>query len=498
MPLNLIADRWIPVRRSDGVSSVIRPDEIAAPGLVFPDWPRPDLNIACLELLIGLVLLADPPADLDDWQARREPDPERLRTALARIAPAFNLTGEGPLFLQDLDPLEGEPNPPDMLFIDSAGGNTARNNADLMVRRNRYPDLDLPLAAMALYLLQAHAPSGGAGNRTSMRGGGPLVSLVDPGTGRLWDLIWANVPYGKPASPDVLPWMKPTRTSEAKGSETYPQHGHPAEAFFGMPRRLRLVTQAGRVTGVVQRPYGTNYAGWVHPLTPYYRQKAGAEPLPLHPRAGAFGYRNWRGVVLAMPEEREELGRRAKAVEEYYNERCRYLSEPLPDPQIIVAGWSMDNMKPRDFILSRQPLVPLDGEAALTLAAMIEAAEIFGSALRGALKPVAGEGTALDALREAFFIDTQSAFDAGVDALLRGEPRVQVAGAWVRALERVALHIFEQEALPGLDQRKAEEMEAIIAAHNGLRAVFAGWRRPGSDAYARLELEPRQKKKEAA
>ncbi|OZA14016.1 MAG: type I-E CRISPR-associated protein Cse1/CasA, partial [Rhodobacterales bacterium 17-64-5] len=174
MPLNLIADRWIPVRRSDGVSSVIRPDEIADPGLVFPVWPRPDLNIASLEFLIGLVLLADPPADLDDWEARREPDSERLRTAFARIEPAFNLTGEGPLFLQDLDPLEGEPNPPDMLFIDSAGGNTARNNADLMVRRNRYPDLDLPLAAMALYLLQAHAPSGGAGNRTSMRGGGPL------------------------------------------------------------------------------------------------------------------------------------------------------------------------------------------------------------------------------------------------------------------------------------------------------------------------------------
>ncbi|MFG1391971.1 type I-E CRISPR-associated protein Cse1/CasA [Xanthobacter agilis] len=497
MPLNLIADRWIPVRRSDGAASVIRPDEIADPGLAFPDWPRPDLNIACIELLIGMVLLADPPADLHDWQARRAPDPERLRTALARLAPAFNLTGEGPLFLQDLDPLDGEPNPPDMLFIDSAGGNTARNNADLMVRRNRYPDLDLPLAAMALYLLQAHAPSGGAGNRTSMRGGGPLVSLVDPGTGRLWDLIWANVPYGKPAAPDALPWMKPTRTSQAKGSETYPQHGHPAEAFFGMPRRLRLVSEAGRVTGVVQRPYGTNYAGWVHPLTPYYKLKAGAEPLPMHPRAGVFGYRNWLGVVLAMPEERVELGQRAKAVEEY-GERCRDLPEPLPDQRIIVAGWSMDNMKPRDFILSRQPLLPLDGEAALTLAAMIEAAEIFGSALRGALKPVAGEGTALDALREAFFIDTQSAFDAGVDALLRGEPPVEVAGAWVRALERVALRIFEREALPGLDQRKAEEMEAIIAAYDGLRAVFAGWRRPGSDAYVRLELKPRQKKKEAA
>lgn len=497
MPLNLIADTWIPVRCSGGGVSMVRPDEIADVDVAFPDWPRPDLNVACLEFLIGLVFLADPPTDLDDWHARRAPDPKRLRAAFARLESAFNLTGGGPLFLQDLEPLEGEPSPTDMLFIDSAGGNTARNNADLMVRRNRYPDLDLPLAAMALYLLQAHAPSGGAGNRTSMRGGGPLVTLVDPGTDRLWDLIWANVPYGRPAAPDVLPWMRPTRTSEAKGSETYPQHGHPVEALFGMPRRLSLAMQAGRITGVVQRPYGTNYAGWIHPLTPYYRQKAGAELLPLHPRAGAFGYRNWLGVVLTMPTEQAELGRRASAVEDY-EERCRGLPEPASDVRVIVAGWSMDNMKPRDFILSRQPLLPLGDDAALTLAAMIEVAELFGSALRGALKLVLGEGTALGALREAFFIDTQPAFDIGVAALLRGAPPLEVGVAWVRAMERVALRIFEREALPGLDQRKPEEMAAVIAAHDGLRAVFAGWRGPGRDAYARLGLPPREKKKEAA
>src|SRR5690606_13936476 len=125
---------------------------------------------------------------------RRVPDTARLRESFSRLAPAFNLTGEGPLFLQDLEPLDGTANSPDMLFIDSAGGNTVRNNADLMVRRERYADLDLPLAAMALHTLQGHAPAGGAGNRTSMRCGGPMVTLVDPGTGPLWDLVWANVP----------------------------------------------------------------------------------------------------------------------------------------------------------------------------------------------------------------------------------------------------------------------------------------------------------------
>lgn len=495
MPLNLITDRWIPVRRADGGARVIRPDEIAEPGVVFPDWPRADLSIACLEMLVGLVFLADPPAGDEDWEARWAPDAARLRERLAPLAPAFNLTGEGPLFLQDIEPLEGEANPPDMLFIDSAGGNTARNNADLMVRRNRYPDLDLPLAAMALYTLQAHAPSGGAGNRTSMRGGGPMVTLVDPGAGRLWDLVWANVPNGRPARPEVLPWMKPTRTSEAKGSETSPGHCHEAEAFFGMPRRLRLVTERDRVTGVVQRPYGTNYAGWVHPLTPYYRQKAGAEQLPQHPRAGAFGYRNWLGIVMAAPPERAELGQRARAVDIF--ER-RLLPEDRRGASVIVAGWAMDNMKPRDFILSRQPLLPLETEAGITLTAMIEAAEVFGSALRGALKPMAGEGTALDALREAFFIDTQVGFDAGVDALLRGDAPADVAARWVREMERVAMGIFDRMALPGLDRRKVQEIEAVIKERDRLRAVFAGRRRPGSDVYEKLEISPREKNREAA
>lgn len=494
MPLNLLTDRWLPVRRSDDGPRVIRPDEIADPDVVFPDWPRADLNVACLEFLIGLVLLAAPPVDADDWEARRAPDCARLRERLAPFAPAFNLIGEGPLFLQDLEPLDGEPSPPDMLFIDSAGDSTAKKNADLMVRRSRYPDLDLPAAAMALYLLQAHAPSGGAGNRTSMRGGGPMVTLVDPGTGSLWDLVWANVPYGKPAGPEVLPWMKRTRTSEAKGSETYPQHGHPAEAFFGMPRRLRLATEAGRVTGVTQRPYGTNYAGWVHPLTPYYRQKEGSELLPLHPRAGLFGYRNWLGVVMAASQE-EERKQRASAVKTY---EARVLPEDREGASVIVAGWAMDNMKPRDFIFSRQPLLPLNDTATTTLAAMIEAAEVFGQVLRSALKTVAGEGTALEALREAFFIDTQAGFEAGLNALLEGRELVAVAADWVAAMERVALRIFDRAALPGLDRRPLQEIETIIAARNTLSANFAGWRKFGRDAYDKLGLTPREKRKDAA
>jgi len=121
MPLNLIEDAWIPVLTKSGTRRVIAVWEIADDEIERPDWPRADLNLACYELLIGLIFLADPPTDASDWRARRTPDPERLRDRLAPFAPAFNLTGEGALFLQDFETLDGAENAPDMLFIDSAG-----------------------------------------------------------------------------------------------------------------------------------------------------------------------------------------------------------------------------------------------------------------------------------------------------------------------------------------------------------------------------------------
>ena len=89
--LNLITDAWIPVRCRSG-HAVIRPDQIADPDVLRPDWPRADLNLACLELLVGLVYLAHPPQGSDD----REKPPDACRVseeALAPLAPAFNSAG---------------------------------------------------------------------------------------------------------------------------------------------------------------------------------------------------------------------------------------------------------------------------------------------------------------------------------------------------------------------------------------------------------------------
>ncbi|PUB10535.1 CRISPR-associated Cse1 family protein [Yoonia sediminilitoris] len=454
-----------------------------------PDWPRGDLNIACLELLVGLVFMADPPASRDDWVARVQPDPERLKGKLAPYAPAFNLTGEGPLFLQDLEPLDGSPNPVDMLFIDSAGANTAKKNADLMVHRDRYRGLDLPLAAMALHTFQAHAPSGGAGNRTSMRGGGPMVTLVDPGQG-LWSIIWANVPNGMPAALSELPWMNPTRVSDNNQVVLPPQgQRFSVEAFFGVPRRLHLVVEGDVITGVVQKPYGTNYGIWMHPLSPYYRIKAGEEPLPVHPKAGSFGYRNWLGILAQSRDA--ELAERAHCVN-LWEQRSR------KEASVILAGWSMDNMKPRDFVHSVQPLIDLPEDETICLIGLVTAADNAAIALRGSLVPVLAKGEGLEAEREAFYAATEPAFVGCLAALKMGESIEEVYACWLKVLRSEVLSRFDALSLSAIDQRDTSDIEKIVNARRALTGTFAGYGKFGRLLFEALEKEPPKAKGKAA
>ena len=501
--LNLITDPWIPVLRRSG-RDTIRPDQIAEPDVLRPDWPRPDLNLACYELLIGLVYLAHPPNGSDD--RTNPPDAAMLRGAMKPLAPAFNLLGDGPRFLQDLEPLEGDGNPPEMLFIDSAGDSTAKKNADLMVRRGRYEALPLPLAAMALYTLQAFAPSGGAGNRTSMRGGGPMVTLVKPTAKGLWPMVWANVPRGEPLEPDdldELPWMRSTETSEPvdkKSRITVPSSGSPSkphpEVFFGQPRRWRLVARDDAVTHVIQKPWGTNYLPqvWRHPLTPYYRKDA--ETLPCHPKPGSFGYRNWRGVIL-----KSESGMRPWTLEQYLGDiegaRC----------SLIVAGWAMNSAKPRDFLWSEQPVFPLSEEDEDRAEGAVEAAEQAGYALAACVRDGVGKDDVKSVARqrtlekrvpkhakragqraqEAFFAATQGAFEEMLEAMSAGGPFAPTE--WVKVLRGVALPIFDAEVMPGLaDQRETRCREAI-KARSKLIAAFVGRPPFGKKIFDPLRLE---------
>ena len=448
MPLNLISDSWIPVIQN-GVAVTIRPDQIAEKGVERLDWPRPDLNLACYELLIGITYLAFPPEDEEDWSTRIA-DPEKLRNAFAPLTYAFNLTGQKPLFMQDFEHLDTKEVPCDRLFLDSSGENSLKKNSDLMVKRDRYTDLSLPLAAMALYTLQDFAPEGGVGHRTSLRGGGPLVALVMPNIQDsptpLWDIIWANIPYGKPIPPEKLPehlpWLKPTFTSENERIKLPPDmKAVPPENFFGMPRRVELIcNEAGdRITAFRQKNYGINYSGWVHPLTSYYLNPKTMEKLPGHPKSGMFCYRDWQGILIGKE------GASVPSCIHTYRVRNDNSEE-----NVLVGGWKMKTMTPVDFLWSQQPLFPFSENQEILASDFISAAASMAEALKFSLKLAQRE----DAIQKAFddfFLRTEPDFRSLLRDMIHSKDKddgPNFARRWLAIISRTALTLYDEICQP--------------------------------------------------
>ncbi len=531
--LNLLTDSWLPACRQRSGICVIRPAQIAewidADPVVAIDWPRADFRVASLELLIGLLATACPPRDHDAWLDWWEtpPSPDVLDAAFAPLTHAFALDGEGPRFMQDFEDLVADREPIERLLIEAPGDSTTRNNTDLLVRRGRVASLGRPAAAIMLYTFQSWAPAGGAGNRTGLRGGGPLTTLAIPHPARsLWHLLWANVPCGRPPAiadlPRVFPWLAPTMTSEGARTVT-PQSSHPLQCWWGTPRRIRLdfvpadpavpcdltgVPDNVQVIGWRQRPRGANYAAWgrVHPLTPTYRQKPESEVLPVHPQPGGIGYRHWLGLVLSTPDG---LRWPALAVREWRQDRAKgaFRGDPNGHSRLLAAGYDMDNMKARAFVETEMPLPAMaDIEAQKQLdrlsAMLVTSAERVASLLRGAVRgALFSQGTTvkldselLSSVRERLWEQTESAFFGTLlDLARRGatEPFPECA-EWLALLRRVALDLFDEAAPLTADSGAAAPR--IGRARRQLLFALLGYGKDGTALFADLSLTPPESK----
>lgn len=522
--LNLLQDAWIPVIRSGGDRNLISPADITNDTNQNPiidiDWPRPDFRVATLELLTGIFATMFPPEESDDWIERwhTPPQTEQLQTALHPFVHAFNLDAEGPRFLQDFENLVASPEPVERLLIETPGDSTTSKNTDLLIHRDRVRSISRATAAIALYTFQSWSPAGGAGNRTGLRGGGPLVAMVLPGARpSLWHTIWANVPTGEiPISaewPRVFPWLTSTLTSEAGASPVTPQSSHPLQRWWGMPRRIRLdftpsdtpqpcdltaEPDSIQVKTWRQRPRGANYVMWggQHPLTPYYQQKTETEKLPVHPQPGGIGYQHWLGLVVASSD-----GLRQPAAT-IITWRERSPDTDVRGARIIVAGFDMDNMKARGFVESEMPL-PVDANAEarlnLDLAArrMVESADLVGSRLRSAVREalfssganVKSDANLFNAVRERFWEATQTSFFALLETAARnsGELAEDHRHAWLDHMRRVALALFD-EAVPLNPDSDPKNAQRISRARRFLGMALWGYGPHGIDLFTRLML----------
>ena len=519
---NLINAAWLPVRRRSGAVEHIQPwrvtDGIAEDPFVAFAWPRPDFNGAAHEFLIGLLSTAAAPGDDEEWEDwwQSPPAPEILEERYARIAHAFDLDGPGPRFLQDIDPLEDAENKEiAALLIDAPGAQTLRHNADLFVKRGGVLALSRAAAAMALFTLSAYAPAGGAGHRTSLRGGGPMTTLIvndhEAYGATLWGRIWPNIESKRQISrrvveakdPDdigsIFPWFVPTRTSNSKegGRLTTPSDVHPLQVYWGMPRRIRLLFEDAQnrpcsliasqdsvvVTSYRTRNYGTNYSeGFEHPLSPHYRQKAGAVKLPVHPRPGGVSYRLWPGLVIPSSDKLREP---AQVIRQWPERAPR-----RGQTRFAAFGYDMDNMKARAWIESEMPLWFLpDAASREWLVQFIERAtagadgvsRLLTSAVKSALcnRPSDAKGN-YGFIAERFFRETEGAFYAAVrDAVTSiqndpdvDDPTINVRENWAPTMAAAALRLFDEYATgDGLEDR---DMHRHVKARFFLALALAG------------------------
>ncbi len=427
MQFNLIDEQWIPVKRRDGSSEMIAPHEITKDFIENPvlslDAPRPDFNGALIQFLIGLIQTVAAPINGKTWRTRlvEPPSPDELREKFITVRHVFELGGEGSRFLQDFEAIPSSENAIDGILIETPGQNALVNNTDHFIKRHSVGGICPSCCATALFTFQTNSPSGGPGYMTSLRGGGPLTTLVvgDEQHNSLWQLVWLNVleegnfiaSTGNPKLTEdkfKFPWLAPTKKGKRKkgdtfyGEDTQPVHAHPTALFWAMPRRIKLnceVLGAGScgtcgkdsvslILSYKELPGGASYTGWLHPLSPYYEQttKGVTSILPVHAQPSGISYRHWLGLVVQDDSQKKMP---ARIIHDFYD---RWKSGW--QFRLWAFGYDMDNMKARCWYESTMPLLCIDS----TIRAEYEG--LIGGLIRTAVKIA---GNTRSALKKAWF-----------------------------------------------------------------------------------------------
>ncbi len=506
--MNLLSEQWISAKRADGSPAQLSPLQVGQADWLDVDAPRPDFRGSLYQFLIGLLQTAYAPQDLAQWRERlhNPPSADELKAALAPITHAFELEADGVAFMQDLHlPDEVNQLPVQELLID------AGSTSNLFFNK---PTADHGLCegcfAQALLTMQFNAPAGGRGIRTSLRGGGPLTTLLQPVDAKasLWQRLWLNVlPLDvlgcEPISTwsDVLPWLAPTRTSEDKGGhDTPPESVHPLQAYWSMPRRIRLdgstrdqgdcavcgALDVPRIRHYRTRHGGINYTGaWTHPLTPYSIDAKGAKPpLSIKGRQAGRGYRDWLGLVLGNEDHQPD----AAQVVRHHTIHVRRLQTRL-----WCFGFDMSNMKALCWYDSTLPVHYVETDIqhfTRSVKLVLDSASDMAASLHRQVKAAwfrrPGDVGAEPAVSQSFWQGSEPLFYHLLDALSRldfedNKALLQpVYRRWLLDTRRLVLHLFDQWVLSApledLDMRRAVKARADLAKElNSGKALKPLW-----------------------
>lgn len=514
--MNLLDETWIPVQRKGGQRDWVSPLQIGDADIVALDANRADFNGALAQFLIGLLQTTTPMDSQVEWERLLDspPDAETLAKWFEPVRAAFVLDGDGPRFMQDLTlkPEDGEAKPIAALLIEAPGEQALKFNTDHFVKRDTVVAVCSACAATMLLTLQTNAPSGGAGHRTSLRGGGPLTTLVLH-TPRLtlWNDLWLNVRErsvflaqgGDPKKSSLersFPWMVNISVLQKQDGEFGPIEAHPAHVYWAMPRRIRLDLEAVSpgvcdicdrqsdrcISRYVTKNYGMNYKGaWNHPLSPYYENKPG-EWLPLHPQPGGYGYKHWLSWVLGSSKQGKPQ-RPSSVVSHFLGTRHRN-----GQFRLWSFGYDMDNMKARCWYESTLPLYGLanhnlrgQGTVQAAVGQWVEGADLTAFFLRKAVRdawfsPNAEARGDLSSVDASFYAATEPSFylllrklievirDVDDEPLLSG-----FRDQWLADLQRTARRLFD-ETLVGSSPVERQNPKRIAEAFRQLDRNLRG------------------------
>jgi CRISPR system Cascade subunit CasA len=501
-------------------------DGIADNPIVAVASPRPDFDGALTQFLIGLLQTTCTPGE-DQWWDWREspPAPDVLKERFEPLLPAFQLTSEkGALFMQERLGDKAEEHPVTYLLIGAATDSALKNNTDHFQKRPQGGEcLCRFCAAAALYTLQTFAPSGGGGGDgkfTSLRGGGPLTTLVMGGN--LWETVWLNVIYGDTfpnGTPDhtIFPWLKSEAfiTDAAPVKTIHSTAMKPEHVFWGMPRRIQLnftvsstpsdAISACAVCGLIDESacvgfhdltggltYQEEYTelgrdgkekkkkrpSWISPSHPLSPHTTGREnrPLAAHPQPGGIGYRHWLGLIENSKEGDSER-RPARVVEQF-----RITGK---DAQLWAYGFDMDNMKARCWYDATMPIlaIPKEHEALFSdgvTRMVVSAQKVEGDVrkyLKVALFPEKSKvrtdelgfgGSFWDETDTAFYVHLRS-----LRSVVPTDPLAQaVLESWLGVLNAAALIIFDRYS--GSSNLDVMNPRRIARARNDLGMALNG------------------------
>ena len=525
--MNLLEEKWLPIRRSTGQIDWIAPHQIIEPDIVAFAANRADFNGALAQMMIGLLQTTTPIDDEGDWEGLLDAPPtaEVLQKWFAPTAEAFVLDGEGARFMQDfsldvraIDPSQFKSI--SLLFIEAPGVSTQKDNKDLFVKRGLINGLCPHCAATALFTLHTNAPEGGAGNYTSLRGGGPLTTLLVATPSRsLWQDLWLNVQpqriflqrggdTKKTAKHFTFPWLADISQIQHAGGVTLPLHVHPHHLFWAMPRRIRVDftdVKTGRcdvckrdsaqlLHRYVAKPQGLYYkdkGAWRHPFSPYYETKEGW--FPAHPQSGGFSYKNWLAWVLGVKQGKKSV-QAAGVVNYFFQERKKY--QASGQFRLWAFGYDMDSMTACCWYETTFPLYGLAEVKRATqtqiqnlVANRIEATEQavfylrqavkqawFGeSDLRGDLSFVdkaLWDGTETDFYQQLNNLIKQARTETGID-MDDANFIIALGDTWHKVLIKSATKLFDVDIV-GAGSIGQQDPRRIAEAYNSLQRNLHG------------------------